>query len=665
MRFYRFFLLLFYLIGFAEVELYAQEIVGADLSLYVATDSIRLAKIPPIELRIYSKDAPLNETFHYLYFFANKRNKSNPKKYETGTLVINNRTSTLLNTDNYDCISSEGIRIYENSFGKTWHDLNITKLFEPTGYVVQFNECCRFGGVNNLNLVPNSRLSIRMETKSVIFTGTLNNLPYFKSLKKTIAFLNETNIFDFSAIDYDGDELKYSLVDPVILIEKTVDKPSPQLGDEILRKYDFSNPEKANWKNGYSAKNPLKTKNGFELDSKTGFISFIPIEIGKYAVAVKVEDFRNGVKQGSTMREIMIEVLPNTTTSMANPKIFENGIESNNKIICQDDSVLLSTAFNTSYKYQWYREEEEIPNAVNDKYYAKDIGNYKVRITNANFCVIEKFSNSFSLNIKNPKPKLPIEDNKSICHGEYYELKPKDYIGKVDFLMPDGSIIPNLEKLNINIDGGYRMINRNASCPNSSISDGFGLFVQYKPKVYRFETDTLIYNRGLCGPTETYIAALYDTGYKFSQTRWFKNNVYMGPNYYFVIAGLTPGTYRVETGSGNCFSRSKDIVLKKANDCKDISYEQIYVPDVFTPNNADGINDELIIYNADRFPDLEFLLYDRWGKLVFKSKDMLNGPKLNAQYFNNGKVPPGHYVYKIIFNREDYTTKSGSLLVLE
>ena len=47
---------------------------------------------------------------------------------------------------------------------------------------------------------------------------------------------------------------------------------------------------------------------------------------------------------------------------------------------------------------------------------------------------------------------------------------------------------------------------------------------------------------------------------------------------------------------------------------------QIAVPSAFTPN-GDGLNDYLSPHNALKADKLEFKVYNRWGQLVFLSRD--------------------------------------------
>ena len=71
---------------------------------------------------------------------------------------------------------------------------------------------------------------------------------------------------------------------------------------------------------------------------------------------------------------------------------------------------------------------------------------------------------------------------------------------------------------------------------------------------------------------------------------------------------------------------------------------QFYVPDVFSPND-DGINDHFKLYNpCDYLTFFEIKIFNRWGGLLFTSKDQLftwDGT------FKNQKVQPGVFTFFI------------------
>ena len=70
---------------------------------------------------------------------------------------------------------------------------------------------------------------------------------------------------------------------------------------------------------------------------------------------------------------------------------------------------------------------------------------------------------------------------------------------------------------------------------------------------------------------------------------------------------------------------------------------------MFSPN-SDSNNDILYVRTFGRIKDLHFRLYNRWGKLVFESKD----PDFGWDGYYNGEIQAvDAYVYHLIANTED------------
>lgn len=71
----------------------------------------------------------------------------------------------------------------------------------------------------------------------------------------------------------------------------------------------------------------------------------------------------------------------------------------------------------------------------------------------------------------------------------------------------------------------------------------------------------------------------------------------------------------------------------------------IYLPTAFTPNE-DGKND-VFLATGKGITDFEMIILDRWGNVVFESKDINEGWK-GTQIDQNTPCTVGDYVYKII-----------------
>jgi gliding motility-associated-like protein len=88
----------------------------------------------------------------------------------------------------------------------------------------------------------------------------------------------------------------------------------------------------------------------------------------------------------------------------------------------------------------------------------------------------------------------------------------------------------------------------------------------------------------------------------------------------------------------------------------------IYIPNIFSPNN-DGQNDKLFV-KGQAIESLHFLIYNRWGNLVFESNDINQGWD-GTQYGKPCDV--GVYVYRaeITFKNGETITRRGDVTLVK
>ncbi|MBL4594142.1 MAG: gliding motility-associated C-terminal domain-containing protein, partial [Flavobacteriales bacterium] len=87
----------------------------------------------------------------------------------------------------------------------------------------------------------------------------------------------------------------------------------------------------------------------------------------------------------------------------------------------------------------------------------------------------------------------------------------------------------------------------------------------------------------------------------------------------------------------------------------------LHVPMAFSPN-GDGNNDMLFVYGGG-IVSLEFDIYERWGRMVFHSSDILQGWDGN---FNGQKASSGVYMYKVraVYYSGESETKVGNITLV-
>ena len=113
----------------------------------------------------------------------------------------------------------------------------------------------------------------------------------------------------------------------------------------------------------------------------------------------------------------------------------------------------------------------------------------------------------------------------------------------------------------------------------------------------------------------------------------------------------------------NCGIHSDTIVVD-LEDCRCT----LYVPNSFTPN-SDGVNDQFSpIFDCD-ITEYSFIIFNRWGEIVFQSTDpyeLWRGDAEKGLYF----APNGVYTYLIKYSSRDIENrvtpykKYGSVTIL-
>lgn len=93
---------------------------------------------------------------------------------------------------------------------------------------------------------------------------------------------------------------------------------------------------------------------------------------------------------------------------------------------------------------------------------------------------------------------------------------------------------------------------------------------------------------------------------------------------------------------------------------------RVYFPNAFSPN-GDGFNDEFFLQGEGQARILQFLIFDRWGNLVFEARDIaLDDPGAGWNgYTGGGRAPVGVYLWvaELEFPDQVRKTYSGDVLL--
>ncbi len=171
----------------------------------------------------------------------------------------------------------------------------------PNGYYLSKERCCR------------NTLSVNLSGADLGFVFTVdvpdpalqNSTPTFNPYpNEAYLCINGPNTIDFGATDADGDSLVYSFTEP---LNGTSSAFNPNPLTASAKPYSV-----ISWMAGYSTGNQVGGPVAMTIDPETGVIVAQPGQVGIFTVAVKVEEYRNGVKIGQIRRELQLASTPCT-----------------------------------------------------------------------------------------------------------------------------------------------------------------------------------------------------------------------------------------------------------------------------------------------------------------------------------------------------------------
>ena len=215
----------------------------------------------------------------------------------SGFSMTNNLISQQVLTLGDSCYTPSGICVEEYIFQKT-----ISLNNNPNGYYLTWDDCCRNGIITNMSNPGSQGMTYYVQIpdpalwSTTTITGTNGNCtPDFGSYPTNgYLCMNYDQTIDFNVTDADGDSLSYSLVDP--------------LNDNGCSPKPFPT---CPWDAGYSLSNILGNSSNpnMAIDPVTGVITCHPENLGVFVFAVKVEEWRNGVKLGEVIRDLQYSSL--------------------------------------------------------------------------------------------------------------------------------------------------------------------------------------------------------------------------------------------------------------------------------------------------------------------------------------------------------------------
>lgn len=173
----------------------------------------------------------------------------------------------------------------------------------PNGYYLIWERCCRNSTIINMQSPLQTGMAFYAEMPDPAFH---NSSPQFSNDPLPFVCENQPLNYSFSAVDPDGDLLVYELSTP---LAGNTGLPNTSPVQAILPTPLPAPYPSVTWAPGYSLANVCQSIQPLTVDPLTGQISVTVQNLGMYAMAVNVREFRNGVQIGMIRREIEFSVI--------------------------------------------------------------------------------------------------------------------------------------------------------------------------------------------------------------------------------------------------------------------------------------------------------------------------------------------------------------------
>lgn len=325
-------------------------------------------------------------------------------------------------------------------------------------------------------------------------------------------------------------------------------------------------------------------------------------------------------------------------------------------IICLQDSVQLNPNGNPAYTYTWFPcENLSDCNAVNPTaYYPFTQDYYTVKMTlilpNGDTCM-----HMDSVKIVHDQVGFSYNAETTICVDSFIlHLDSLVNVSGIKWL--DGNKLP------LGMGNDFPVFILDTSVYYVIVTSGLGCEYTAKITVNKLPAPSAFIDAtplNFCEPTSIKLLTNNNPSYT---VQWSPPELLNDPNIYnptsIPISETTVFTVFLKDTLGCEGSASITVT----HDCPICDEPFIFVPNAFSPN-GDGKNDVLYVRGESVIDGMDFVIYNRWGQEVFRSRDLATGWDGT---FNGKQLSPdvyGYYLKARCFDGTIYT-KQGNINLL-
>jgi len=301
---------------------------------------------------------------------------------------------------NETCANQRNLRFIVATFAADIQ-LDPATYNDPGGYYISYQTRNRNASITNIVDAVMTGYTFYLEFPALLQNGRLftNSSPRFPPINGEYVCVNQPFTFPFGGTDPDGDELRYTMVAPLNHSggngQGAVNAVSPGPYPDVI------------WAQGFGTGNAIPGSPALTVNEQTGKLSVTADRLGLFVFAVRVSEYRNGVKIGEVRRDFQLLVVdcppavtPNPVAEIVNRPTVQN------VTICPTDSALLQATFSPDWNYQWRRDGVNLTGATSQSLTVRTTGEYTVVASTKNLCSQVGNSETLKVNVLGSDAKL-------------------------------------------------------------------------------------------------------------------------------------------------------------------------------------------------------------------------------------------------------------------
>lgn len=292
-------------------------------------------------------------------------------------------------------------------------------------------------------------------------------------------------------------------------------------------------------------------------------------------------------------------------------------------VLCLGKTVTLNTNPATAITYQWYRDGQAEPNGKSAQYTIGLAGQYTIKVTYANGCTAISPGHTV---LQAEKIPVSIEAIAPVCLSNTSPIPLRATPAGGTF---SGQGVINNQFIPTVAGVGSFTITYQPNSTSSCASGSAQQVIVVRPAPVIVLPHYLETSAGQPLPLPG--TSTGGTQYQWSPPTFLDNPALPNPT----STPTTSITYRLTVTDAFGCSATDTIRVELIHG--------VYIPTAFTPN-GDGVNDSWILTGIGGYPQIEVIIYNRWGEVVFSSTGYIQP---FAGLYQGEPMPVGIYTYVI------------------